>query len=61
MLVFHGTNDTSVPLATSKIMARLRPEITTLIETDASHTRSWNEEPEAYATAITEFLDQHAG
>jgi pimeloyl-ACP methyl ester carboxylesterase len=59
MLVLHGADDTSVPLATSKIMARLRPEITTLVETDASHTRSWNEEPEAYAIAITEFLAEH--
>jgi pimeloyl-ACP methyl ester carboxylesterase len=61
MLVFHGTNDTLVPLATSETMARLRPEITTLIETDASHTKSWNVGPEAYASAITEFLAEQSG
>jgi pimeloyl-ACP methyl ester carboxylesterase len=61
MLIFHGSNDTSVPLATSQVMARIRPEITTLIETDASHTKSWNGMPEEYGAAITEFLAEHAG
>ncbi len=56
MLIFHGSADTSVPLATSQEMVRLRPDITTLVETKASHVRSWNESPEEYRAAIVDFL-----
>ena len=56
MLIFHGSNDTSVPLATSEELARLRPDIVTLVTTEASHTRSWNESPDDYKAAIIEFL-----
>ncbi len=55
-LIFHGTTDTSVPFATSAEMARKYPDIVTLVTTRASHTRSWNVDPEAYETAIREFL-----
>lgn len=61
MLIFHGTNDTSVPLATSKFIERVRPEITTLIETDAVHVRSWNLSPDDYEAAILEFLTANTG
>jgi len=61
MLIFHGSNDTSVPLATSEAMARLRPDITTLVKTEASHVRSWNESPEEYEAAIVDFLIENAG
>ncbi|NHZ70732.1 MAG: alpha/beta fold hydrolase [Proteobacteria bacterium] len=56
MLIFHGTQDTSVPYATSAEMAEIRPDIVTLVTTEANHVRSWNVDPEAYATAIEEFL-----
>ena len=56
MLIFHGTNDVSVPYSSSAEMASLRPDITTLVTTEAGHTRSWNLDPEAYDTAIKEFL-----
>jgi hypothetical protein len=59
MLIFHGSNDTSVPLATSKAMERVRPEITTLIQTNAVHVRSWNESPDEYRAAILEFLTEN--
>ncbi len=61
MLIFHGSADTSVPLATSKRMEQLRPEITTLVQTNASHVRSWNVSPEAYEAAIIEFLAENTG
>ena len=61
MLIFHGTNDTSVPLATSKAIERVRPEITTLIETDAVHVRSWNLSPDDYEAAILDFLAANRG
>ena len=56
MLIFHGTNDESVPLATSKELANLRPDIVTLVTTEASHVRSWNVSPDDYKDAIVEFL-----
>lgn len=61
MLIFHGSNDTSVPLATSEAMVRLRPDIATLVKTEASHVRSWNESPEEYRAAIVDFLIENAG
>jgi uncharacterized protein len=61
MLIFHGTDDTSVPLATSRQLARLRPDIVTLVETGASHVRSWNESPDDYKSAIIDFLLANPG
>ncbi len=55
-LIFHGTEDVSVPYATSAEAADLRPDIVTLVTTAAGHTRSWNLAPDAYEAAITEFL-----
>lgn len=60
MLIFHGSGDTSVPLATSRLMARLRPDITTLVVTEASHVRSWNESPDDYKAAIIDFLIENS-
>jgi uncharacterized protein len=56
MLIFHGTKDTSVPYSTSKELADRRPDITTLVTTDAGHTRSWNIGPEAYDATIKDFI-----
>lgn len=61
MLIFHGSQDMSVPIATSKRMQQLRPDIVTLVETNASHVRSWNVSPEAYKTAILGFLTENPG
>lgn len=55
-LIFHGTNDLVVPYKTSLAMATIRPDITTLVTTSAGHTSSWNLDPEAYDTAVKEFL-----
>ncbi len=60
-LIIHGRNDPSVPIATSRDMAELRPQIMTLIETDAVHTRSWNESPDDYEASIVAFLSEIAG
>lgn len=57
MLIFHGSEDTSVPLYTSRVMELTRPDITTLVVTDAGHTRSWNVDDVLFTATITEFLD----
>ncbi|MFV1969912.1 MAG: alpha/beta hydrolase [Acidimicrobiia bacterium] len=61
MLIFHGTKDESVPLATSQRLANLRPDIVTLVTTEADHVRSWNESPDEYESAIIEFLVANPG
>jgi pimeloyl-ACP methyl ester carboxylesterase len=58
LLIFHGTADTSVPLYTSRVMELNRPDITTLVVTDAGHTRSWNVDSEFFETTVNEFLDE---
>ena len=57
MLIFHGTKDTSVPVYTSRVMELTRPDITTLVVTDAGHTRSWNVDSAMFDAAVNEFLD----
>jgi uncharacterized protein len=60
-LVFHGTADTTVPIATSEEFADLRPDLVTLVPCpDAEHIACWNLDPEAYASNVTSFLAQHA-
>jgi pimeloyl-ACP methyl ester carboxylesterase len=56
ILVIHGTNDGTVPIETSRRLAEARPDLVTLVETDAGHVLSWNVGPAAYADAIEGFL-----
>ncbi len=52
-LVFHGTADTTVPIATSRQLAREKKDLVTLVETKGvEHVRSWNADPDAYDAAI---------
>ena len=56
-LVFHGTADTTVPIATSREFAELLPAQVQLIEVDgAEHIESWNPDPDAYDSAVHAFL-----
>ena len=56
-LVFHGTDDTTVPIATSREFASLMPEQVELIECEgAEHIECWNPDPAAYAAAVDSFL-----
>jgi uncharacterized protein len=56
-LVFHGTADTTVPIATSREFAALLPDQVQLIEVDgAEHIESWNPDPDAYDSAVRAFL-----
>jgi pimeloyl-ACP methyl ester carboxylesterase len=56
-LVFHGTADTTVPIATSREFAAQLPDQVELIEVDgAEHIESWNPDPEAYSSAVVAFL-----
>ena len=56
-LVFHGTADLTVPIATSRELAKDRPDLVTLVETKGvEHVRSWNADPAAYDARIRKFL-----
>jgi hypothetical protein len=57
VLVFHGTADDWVPIETSRRFAEARSEQVSLIEVEgAAHVASWNVDPEAYETAVLDFL-----
>ena len=56
-LVFHGTADTTVPVTTSRRLARERARLVTLVETKGvEHVRSWNADPQAYDARIATFV-----
>ena len=56
ILVFHGTDDDSVPIEISRRLAAARPDLVTLVETDAGHVLSWNVDPDAYRDHVERFL-----
>lgn len=57
-LVVHGTGDLRVPLVTSQTLADSRPELVQLVVVpDAVHVGSWNDDPQAYDSVLTDFLD----
>ncbi len=56
-LVFHGTADRTVPISTSRELAKDKTSLVTLVETEGvEHVRSWNADPAAYDTRIRTFL-----
>lgn len=56
-LVFHGTADKTVPVATSRELEQDKTSLVTLVETlGVEHVRSWNDDPAAYIARIRKFL-----
>ena len=59
-LVFHGTDDSTVPLASSQQLRRAHPDLVHLVAVDgAEHVASWNEDPDDYERELREFLLAH--
>jgi hypothetical protein len=58
-VVFHGTDDTTVPIATSEAFAEARPDLVQLIACrDAEHIACWNTDPARYARSIEHFVKE---
>ena len=56
-LVFHGTADKTVPIATSRELKKDKTSVVTLVVTKGvEHVRSWNADPAAYDARIRKFL-----
>ena len=56
-LVFHGTQDTRVPLSTSRTLRRDHPKLVHLqVIAGAGHVEAWNQDPTAYDQALRAFL-----
>lgn len=61
-LVFHGTEDATVPLDTSLRFQEARPQFVALETVEgAGHVESWNVDPDAYEARVLEFLSALRG
>lgn len=59
VLVFHGTDDRSVPVSISEDLAAARPDLVEFHPVpDAAHVRAWNEDPATYTDVVSAFLDR---
>ncbi len=56
ILVFHGTEDATVPIEVSRKLFIRRPATELVEVVGAGHVASWNDDPQRYATELTEFL-----
>lgn len=57
VLVFHGTEDATIPLDVSSTLVEARPDLVRLVVTDgADHVASWNLDPATYESAVIDFL-----
>ena len=61
ILLFHGTADTRVPVATSDQLARVAGDVTYVRVRDADHLDSWNLDPAGYDRAVQAFVDRVLG
>lgn len=60
ILVFHGANDETVPMAVSVRFAETDGRMVTLVTTEAAHVRSWNVDPDRYEWELLAFLTAEA-
>jgi pimeloyl-ACP methyl ester carboxylesterase len=59
ILLFHGTADPRIPVATSRALADARPDLVTFVPVDAAgHVKSWNLDRAGYERAVHAFLER---
>jgi uncharacterized protein len=57
ILLFHGDEDTTIPVETSDALAEARPDLVTYHRVPgAGHVRSWNSDRSAYEQAVSDFF-----
>ncbi|MGE3072997.1 MAG: alpha/beta fold hydrolase [Dehalococcoidia bacterium] len=57
VLLFHGTNDRTIPVELSDSFAAARPDIVQYVRVpDADHVRAWNMDPVAYEQTVRDFV-----
>lgn len=60
-LVFHGTEDETVPIETSRRLAEDRPQFVTLVEFEgAGHTESDDQDPGRYGSTLVAFVNANS-
>ena len=60
ILLFHGTEDGTVPVSISDALAEARPDLVTYERVEgADHVRAWNVDRARYEAAVSAFLDGH--
>ena len=58
-LLFHGTADDTVPIATSDGLARAHPGLVREVRVrGATHVGAWNADPARYTSTLAAFLRQ---
>lgn len=61
VLLFHGTGDNTVPIATSEAFAAALGKQVTFVKIEgAGHTQSWNYDPDRYEDALRRWLGEVA-
>ena len=61
ILLFHGDEDTIVPIETSDALAAALPELVTYVRVPgAGHVRAWNTDRPGYEQAVQDFLARTA-
>ena len=61
VLVVHGTRDGTVPITTSRDLARASSDVELVEVRGADHVESWNLDPAAYERTVADFLERTAG
>ena len=57
LLLFHGTDDATVPIATSDALYEAHPNLVREVRVrGAGHVQSWNADPEGYRQVVRDFL-----
>lgn len=59
-LLFHGGQDTSVPIEPARRLAAASKRVTFVEVPAAGHTQSWNVDPAGYSRRVTAFLTPYA-